>query len=127
MSKVSILVPTYNEEENVKPLSEAIIREFETELPQYEYEIIFIDNDSQDNTRKLLRELCNDNPNIKAILNAQNFGQFNSPYYGLLQSTGDCTILLCADFQDPIEMISQFVHEWEKGYKIVIGQKTTSR
>ncbi len=127
MSKVSILVPTYNEEENVKPLSEAIIREFETELPQYEYEIIFIDNDSQDNTRKLLRELCNDNPNIKAILNAKNFGQFNSPYYGLLQSTGDCTILLCADFQDPIEMISQFVHEWEKGYKIVIGQKTTSR
>ena len=127
MSKVSILVPTYNEEENVKPLSEAIIREFETELPQYEYEIIFIDNDSQDNTRKLLRELCNDNPNIKAILNAKNFGQFNSPYYGLLQSTGDCTILLCADFQDPIEMISQFVHEWEKGYKIVIGQKTTSK
>ena len=119
MSKVSILVPTYN--------AEAIIREFETELPQYEYEIIFIDNDSQDNTRKLLRELCNDNPNIKAILNAKNFGQFNSPYYGLLQSTGDCTILLCADFQDPIEMISQFVHEWEKGYKIVIGQKTTSR
>ena len=111
----------------MKQLSEAIISEYETELPQYEYEIIFIDNDSQDNTRKLLRELCNDNPNIKAILNAKNFGQFNSPYYGLLQSTGDCTILLCADFQDPIEMISQFVHEWEKGYKIVIGQKTTSR
>lgn len=127
MSKVSILVPTYNEEENVKPLSEAIIREFEMELPEYEYEIIFIDNDSQDNTRKLLRELCTDNQNIKAIFNAKNFGQFNSPYYGLLQSTGDCTILLCADFQDPIEMISQFVHEWEKGYKIVIGQKTTSR
>lgn len=127
MSKVSILVPTYNEEENVTPLSEAIIREFETELPEYEYEIIFIDNDSQDNTRKLLRELCNDHHNIKAIFNAKNFGQFNSPYYGLLQTTGDCTILLCADFQDPIEMIPQFVHEWEKGYKIVIGQKTTSR
>lgn len=127
MSKVSILVPTYNEEENVKPLSEAIIREFETKLSDYEYEIIFIDNDSQDNTRKLLRELCKDNQKIKAIFNAKNFGQFNSPYYGLLQTTGDCTILLCADFQDPIEMIPQFVHEWEKGYKIVIGQKTTSK
>lgn len=126
-SKVSILVPTYNEEENVKPLSEAIIREFETKLSDYEYEIIFIDNDSQDNTRKLLRELCKDNQKIKAIFNAKNFGQFNSPYYGLLQTTGDCTILLCADFQDPIEMIPQFVHEWEKGYKIVIGQKTTSK
>ena len=75
----------------------------------------------------MLRELCNDHHNIKAIFNAKNFGQFNSPYYGLLQTTGDCTILLCADFQDPIEMIPQFVHEWEKGYKIVIGQKTTSR
>ena len=127
MSKVSILVPTYNEEENVRPLSEAIIRELKKALPEYEYEIIFIDNDSQDHTRKLLRELCKDNQNIKAIFNAKNFGQFNSPYYGLLQTTGDCTILLCADFQDPIEMIPQFVHEWEKGYKIVIGQKTTSK
>ena len=127
MSKVSILVPTYNEEENVIPLSEAVIREFENELPGYEYEIVFIDNDSQDETRRVLRELCNDNQNIKAIFNAKNFGQFNSPYYGLLQTTGDCTILLCADFQDPIEMIPRFVHEWESGYKIVIGQKTTSR
>lgn len=127
MSKVSILVPTYNEEENVKPLSEAIIKEFEMKLPEYEYEIVFIDNDSQDNTRKLLREMCDNNHNIKAIFNAKNFGQFNSPYYGLLQTTGDCTILLCADFQDPIGMIPQFVHEWENGYKIVIGQKTTSK
>lgn len=127
MSKVSVLVPTYNEEENVLSLSEAIIKEFETKLPGYEYEIVFIDNDSQDNTRKLLRELCLENHNIKAIFNAKNFGQFNSPYYGLLQTTGDCTILLCADFQDPIEMIPQFVHEWEKGYKIVIGQKITSK
>lgn len=127
MSKVSVLVPTYNEEENVPSLSEAIIKEFETKLPGYEYEIVFIDNDSQDNTRKLLRELCLENHNIKAIFNAKNFGQFNSPYYGLLQTTGDCTILLCADFQDPIEMIPQFVHEWEKGYKIVIGQKITSK
>ena len=71
--------------------------------------------------------MCNENHNIKAIFNAKNFGQFNSPYYGLLQTTGDCTILLCADFQDPVEMISEFVHEWENGYKIVIGQKTSSR
>ena len=127
MKKISIVVPTYNEEENVEPLSEAIIKEFKTKLPAYEYEIIFIDNDSQDSTRALLRELCNNNQNIKAIFNAKNFGQFNSPYYGLLQATGDCTILLCADFQDPIEMIPQFIAEWENGYKIVIGQKTTSK
>ena len=60
------------------------------------------------------------------IINAKNFGPFNSPYYGMLQSTGDATVLVCCDFQDPIELIPQFVKEWENGYKIVIGKKTTS-
>lgn len=127
MKKISIVVPTYNEEENVKPLSEAIISELETNLPEYDYEIIFIDNDSKDNTRIILRQLTDYNKKIKAIFNAKNFGQFNSPYYGLLQTSGDCVILVCADFQDPIDMIPKFVKEWEQGYKIVIGQKTTSK
>ena len=127
MKKVSIVVPTYNEEKNVIPLSEAIVSELKENLSRYDYEIIFIDNDSQDGTRNKLREICGNNCRIKAIFNAKNFGQFNSPYYGLLQSTGDCTILVCADFQDPIDMIHRFVEEWEKGYKIVIGQKTTSK
>lgn len=124
---ISILVPTYNEEENVVPLSEAIIQEVTTSLPQYDYEIVFIDNDSNDNTRPLLRELCKNNPKIRAVFNAKNFGQFNSPYYGLLQTNGACTILMCADFQDPIDMIPKFVHEWEQGYKIVIGIKSKSK
>ncbi len=127
MKKISIVVPTYNEEENVKPLSEAIIEEFGKSLPEYDYEIIFIDNDSQDNTRAILRAMTSENKKIKAIFNAKNFGQFNSPYYGLLQSTGDATILMCADFQDPIDMVPKFVHEWENGYRIVIGQKVTSK
>lgn len=127
MKKISILVPTYNEEENVKPLSEAIVAEFKKSLPDYDYEIVFIDNDSKDSTREILRELCKNNTKVKAIFNAKNFGQFNSPYYGLLQTSGDCTILLCADFQDPIEMIPKFVKEWEQGYKIVIGQKISSQ
>lgn len=125
--KISILIPCYNEEENIIPISKAVLAEFRTQLPQYDYEIVFIDNDSQDSTREKLRELCRGNKKIKAIFNAKNFGQFNSPYYGLLQTTGDCVILMCADFQDPIEMISRFVKEWEKGYKIVVGQKTTSK
>lgn len=127
MKTISILIPTYNEEENVRPLAKAIIYEFENNLPEYSYEIIFIDNDSHDKTRMILRELCSTNKRIKSIFNAKNFGQFNSPYYGLLQTTGDCAILMCADFQDPIDMIHKFVEEWEKGYKIVIGQKTTSK
>lgn len=127
MKTISVVVPCYNEEENVIPLSEAIINLFKTELKNYDYELIFIDNDSKDNTRVLLRELCKGNERIKAILNAKNFGQFNSPYYGMLQSTGDCTILVAADFQDPIEMIPKFVSEWENGYKIVSGIKTSSK
>lgn len=124
---ISVLVPTYNEEENVEPLAEAVVNVFHRELSEYEYELVFIDNDSTDGTRKKLRAICAKDENVKAIFNAKNFGQFNSPYYGLQQTTGDCVILLCADFQDPIELIPEFVREWEGGYKIVIGRKTTSK
>ena len=127
MSLISVVIPTYNEEENVIPLAEAIEKEFQTNLTGYDYELIFIDNDSQDLTRNKIRELCRSNKKIKAIFNAKNFGQFNSPYYGLLQANGDCAILICADFQDPVDMIHKFVVEWEKGYKIVIGQKIASQ
>ena len=127
MKTISIVVPCYNEEENVIPLSRAITALFEKELADYRYELIFIDNDSRDRTRELLRGLCQSDPDIKAIVNAKNFGQFNSPYYAMLQTSGDCTILMAADFQDPVEMIPQYVREWESGYKIVIGIKKSSQ
>lgn len=125
--KVSIVIPTYNEEENVRPIAEAVVSEILTNLPDYDYEILIIDNNSQDNTRPKIRELCSENKNIRAILNEKNFGPDNSPYYGLLQTSGDCAILFCADFQDPLEMISKLVHEWEKGYTVVTAVKTASR
>ncbi|MBD5531551.1 MAG: glycosyltransferase [Lachnospiraceae bacterium] len=124
---ISILVPTYNEEENVEALTEAVIDVFRKDLAGYAYELVFIDNDSTDKTREKLRAVCAKDACVKAIFNAKNFGQFNSPYYGLQQTTGDCVILLCADFQDPIGLIPEFVKQWEAGYKIVIGKKTTSR
>ena len=127
MKKISILIPCYNEQENVVPMSEAITNLFEAELAQYDYELVFIDNDSKDNTRPLLREICAKNRHIKAIFNAKNFGQFNSPYYGILQTTGDCTISMVCDFQDPIELIPRYIREWENGYKIVIGIKKSSK
>lgn len=126
MKKISLLIPTYNEIENVEDLSIAVIKELE-KLPQYDYEIIFIDNNSNDGTRDKLRRMCADNNKIKAILNAKNFGQNNSPYYGLTQTTGDCAILMCADFQDPVYMLPKLIHEWEAGYKIVSAIKTTSK
>ena len=127
MKKISVLITCYNEAENVGPISRAVTEILEKELPQYDYELVFIDNDSTDGTRDIIRGLCADNPRIKAILNARNFGQFNSPYYGMLQVTGDCVIEMVADFQDPVEMIPKYIHEWEKGYKIVIGIKTSSK
>lgn len=127
MKKISILVPCYNEEENVIPLSETIIQVFNNDLSEYDYELIFIDNCSTDTTRTKIIMLCSQNKKIKAIFNSKNFGQFNSPYYGICQTTGDCTIPMCADFQDPVEMIPKFVHEWENGYKIICGIKTSSR
>ena len=121
------MVPCYNEEENVIPISEALVDMFAKDLPQYDYEILFIDNDSTDSTRVKLRAICEKNHKIKAIFNAKNFGQFNSPYYGILQTTGDCTIPVCADFQDPIELIPKLVAKWEEGFKIVCAVKTKSK
>ena len=127
MKMISIMVPCYNEEENVEPLCKEIITMFSNDLPDYDYEILFIDNCSTDSTRLKLRSLCSQNKKVKAIFNARNFGQFNSPYYGILQTQGDCTIPVCADFQDPIEVIPRLVQEWEKGYKIVCAIKTSSK
>lgn len=121
------MIPCYNEVENARPIYEAVRDEIKTKLPEYDYEILFIDNKSQDGTRDIIRQICREDSCVKAIFNAKNFGQFNSPYYGIINTSGDCTVTICADFQDPVELISVFVREWEKGYKIVIGKKTKSQ
>lgn len=127
MKKISVMIPCYNEQENVIPISKAIVEIIEKELSEYDYELLFIDNCSTDNTQPLLIELCKKNKQIKAIFNARNFGQFNSPYYGMQQTSGDCTITMCCDFQDPVSLIPRLVHEWEKGYKIVCAIKESSK
>lgn len=127
MKKISIMIPCYNEVENVEPISFAVVNVLEEALSRYDYEIVFIDNCSTDGTREKLEKICAANKKIKAIFNVTNFGQFNSPFHGLCQTTGDCTISLCCDFQDPVELIPRFVEEWEKGHKIVSGVKTSSK
>lgn len=125
--RLSVMIPCYNEEENVRAIYEAVRQQFAENLPQYDYEILFIDNKSQDQTRTILRQICAEDKNVKAIFNCRNFGQFNSPYYAITQTSGECCITLCADFQDPPDLIPQFVKEWENGYKLVIGVKTKSK
>ena len=124
---ISVMIPCYNEEENARPIYEAVRDQLTQNCPEYDYEILFIDNKSQDRTREIIRGICAEDRHVKAIFNVKNFGQFNSPFHALLQTTGDCTFTMCADFQDPPELIPRFVAEWEKGYKIVIGRKTKSK
>lgn len=124
---ISVMIPCFNEEENARPIYEAVRDELQKSCASYDYEILFIDNKSTDRTREIIRSICAEDKHVKAIFNVKNFGQFNSPYYGILQTTGDCTITMCADFQDPPELIPKLVQAWEEGYKVVIGKKTKSR
>jgi len=127
MKTISVMIPTYNERENAQAIYEAVRDVIKKELSAYDYEILFIDNKSTDGTREIIESICSSDPKVKAIFNQKNFGQFNSPYYGIIHTSGDCTITMCADFQDPVEMIPEFVREWENGYRAVIGIKSRSR
>ena len=124
---ISIMIPCYNEVENVELMTKSIINVMVEALPQYDYEIVIIDNASTDGTRNVIEKICETNKKIKAIFNVTNFGQFNSPFYGMCQCSGDCVIPICCDFQDPVELIPIFVEKWEQGHKIVSGIKTSSR
>ncbi len=79
MKTISIMIPCYNEEENVRPICDAVRKVLREELPQYRYEILFIDNKSKDNTRRILRELCAEDSDVKAIFNMKNFGSSTAP------------------------------------------------
>jgi glycosyltransferase involved in cell wall biosynthesis len=125
MKLISIVIPCYNEEDNIFELYEKI-KDIFAKLTHYQYECIFIDNNSKDKTVNILKKMALRDNNIKIIINARNFGHIRSPYYGLLQSNGDASILIAADLQDPPQMIYDFILAWESGYKIVIGIKDKS-
>lgn len=127
MKKISIMTACYNEEENVIPLTDAVRKIMAEELPGYDYEHVFIDNCSEDTTLALLKEICKKDRHVKVIENARNFGHVRSPYHGILQTTGDCTISMAADFQEPPALIPKLVKKWEEGFKVVCAVKTTSK
>ena len=123
--KISVVTPCFNEEENVELLYKKVKAEFD-KLEDYEYEHIFIDNASTDNTVNILREIAKNDNNVKIIVNSRNFGHIRSPHHGLMQGSGDATLLMVSDLQDPPELIPDFIKEWEQGNDLVIGVKKES-
>lgn len=121
---ISIVTPCYNEEDNVIELSNRIKKTMAM-LP-YDYEHIYVDNSSTDSTVKIIKELASIDYRVKLIVNARNFGHIRSPYYGILQSSGDACILIASDLQDPPEMIEEFLKKWEEGFKTVLAVKPES-
>jgi polyisoprenyl-phosphate glycosyltransferase len=123
---ISIVSGCYNEEENIRELWERVSGVLASELPEYSYELILIDNYSTDKTVDILREICRQDKRVKVILNNRNFGHIRSAYHALFQTKGEAVIAMASDLQDPPELIPEFVRKWEGGYKVVLAQKTTS-
>lgn len=126
MKTVSIVIPTYNEQENIPRIHERIRKLFSESLTGYRYKILYIDNCSTDDSRSVIRSEAGKDPDVQYIFNAKNFGFSRSTFYGLTQSEGDCSVLLFADMQDPPELIADFLREWENGSKVVVGIKNKS-
>ncbi len=123
--KISVLTACFNEEENIFEIYSQVKEQFD-KLPQYDYEHVFIDNDSGDGTVDILRDIAANDSAVRVIVNSRNFGHVRSPYHGILQCRGEAVIYIVADLQDPPEMIPRFLEKWEEGYKIVIGVKEGS-
>lgn len=127
MKTITAVIPVYNEEENIPHIYERVTGVFKNELPEYDMQLLFIDNCSSDKTREMILEYSEQDKRVQAIFNAKNFGFTRSSFYGLTQGQGDAVVLLYADLQDPPELIPEFVKKWEEGNKIVIGVKKKSK
>ena len=122
MKKISIVTSCFNEEDNIKEFYQKIKETISNLETKYEFEIIFIDNDSTDFTQDELRNIASIDNRVKLIFNSRNFGEIKSSYYVISQATGDAIIYLASDLQDPPELISEFIENWEKGCEIVIAR-----
>ncbi|MFL6735171.1 MAG: glycosyltransferase family 2 protein [Sphingomicrobium sp.] len=123
--EISVVIPCYNEEENAAAIAAAVVQELEKVSSSFD--ILFIDNGSTDRTVEIVRGLCASDPRIKLIVNTRNFGQLRSPTHALFQATGRAVIGIVADFQDPPELIPEFVRRWRAGAEIVLGVSETRK
>lgn len=126
MKKISVLVCCYNEEENIELMYEALTKQMQS-INKYDYEIIFEDNASTDKSADILRDIAGKDKHVKVIMNSINFGPDRSAVNAYINASGDAVIGIPCDFQEPPEMIPQFIEYWEQGFDIVWGQKNKSR
>jgi glycosyltransferase involved in cell wall biosynthesis len=126
MRRITILMPCFNEEDNVRELYRRVTDVTSTLSEKYEFEYLLIDNASTDHTVEVLRELAALDGRVKVIVNARNFGHIRSPHHALLQADGDAVIIMASDLQDPPELIPQFLAKWEEGFRVVVGVKSRS-
>jgi len=122
---ISIVIPCLNEEENISVLHSRLVK-IMSSLSKYDFETIFIDNASIDNSVLELKKIVAKDKRVKIIINNKNFGPLRSPVHGLLQSSGDASILICCDMQEPPELIFQLVEAWEQGSMAALLVKKSS-
>lgn len=121
--KISIYTPCFNEEKNIEYCYKEVQNIFINDLVDYEYEHIFGDNCSSDETLNKLKYIANIDKKVKIISYSRNFGAFQSLYHGVTSASGDAIICLAADLQDPPDKIPEMINLWEKGYEVVYGKK----
>ena len=126
LKHIGIMLPCYNEKDNVAAIADEIAKLFEDTLLGYAYTIVFIDNDSTDGTKDELKALCKRNPNVRTIFNAKNFS-YASTWHGIRNTPGDCVISIPSDFQVPVSTIPRLVAEWEAGHDVVCLLKSESK
>lgn len=126
MKKISVVIPCWSEEKSIRLMYDRLKNVFDSKLSNYDYEIIFVDDHSPDNTWSEIENVCKIDKKVKGILNAKNFGFIRNVFFTLKQGTGDSTFMLFGDLQDPPELLPDFVKKWEEGHKVVIGQKVKS-
>jgi glycosyltransferase involved in cell wall biosynthesis len=122
---ITIVSPCFNEEENVREMHRRL-KVMASQLPEYRFNFLFIDNASKDGTVKVLRELAAEDPSVKVIVNARNFGAVRSSMHGLLQAEGAAVGAIAADLQEPPELFVEMARKWETGIPIVAAIKTSS-
>lgn len=125
LQKISIVIPSYNEQDNVKVLAKALVNIFQNLT--YDYECIFVNDGSSDQTLANLKDLAHDNPKIFYINLSRNFGHQNALKAGLIAATGDAVISMDADMQHPPQLVVDLLKKWEEGYDVVYTKRLNDK